>query len=315
MRNPSKPVASKEGSSSSLPNAKRSGRAADQRGTKGGRHFRVRDYLPEILLTCALLVGVGIMLYPTISDWWNDMHQSQAIATYQKAVEDNSAQKNQQMWDDAVAYNASLPHDNSRFTLSAEQEQQYDSLLDVTGTGIMGYVEIPKINVELPIYHGTDSSILQVAIGHIPGSSLPVGGEGTHCVISGHRGLPSARLFTDIDQLAEGDLFTLNVLGQTLTYQVDQIRIVLPDQLDDLAIDDGMDLCTLVTCTPYGVNTHRLLVRGHRVANESVAAIDGDATRVNPVLVAAVLTGVTVVVVLVVWAVRRRRAGMPTSFR
>ena len=172
----------------------------------------------------------------------------------------------------------------------------------------MGYVDIPKINVNLPIYHGTDDTVLQVAIGHIAGSSLPVGGQGTHCVVSGHRGLPSARLFSDIDQLREGDVFMLHTLGQTMTYQVDQIRTVLPNELDDLAIDPGLDLCTLVTCTPYGVNTHRLLVRGHRIPNEQVATFEGDASRVDPVLVAGIVTGAVFVVLLVVRGVRRGRA-------
>jgi sortase A len=269
----------------------------------------LRAHALDLLLGCVLLFGVGLLLYPTVSDWWNNMHQSQAIATYQKAVQDNSAEKNKKMWDAAVAYNAALPHDDSRFEMTAAQRKVYEQTLDVTGTGIMGYVEIPKISVRLPIYHGTDSSILQIAIGHIPGSSLPVGGLGTHCVISGHRGLPSARLFTDIDQLREGDLFTLNVLGKTLTYQVDQIRVVLPNQLDDLAIDDGLDLCTLVTCTPYGVNTHRLLVRGHRVPNRSAALAAGDTSRVSPVLVAALATVLAAAVAaLVRLAIDRRRA-------
>ncbi|MCI6681813.1 class C sortase [Parafannyhessea umbonata] len=269
----------------------------------------LRAHALDLLLGCVLLFGVGLLLYPTVSDWWNNMHQSQAIATYQKAVQDNSAEKNKKMWDAAVAYNAALPHDDSRFEMTAAQRKVYEQTLDVTGTGIMGYVEIPKISVRLPIYHGTDSSILQIAIGHIPGSSLPVGGLGTHCVISGHRGLPSARLFTDIDQLREGDLFTLNVLGKTLTYQVDQIRVVLPNQLDDLAIDDGLDLCTLVTCTPYGVNTHRLLVRGHRVPNRSAALAAGDTSRVSPVLVAVLATVlVAAVAALVRLAIGRRRA-------
>lgn len=269
------------------------------------------SYIPEILLVCALLIGIAIMLYPTISDWWNDMHQSQAIASYQQAVSDNSAEKNQEMWDAAVAYNSSLPRDNGRFTLTDEEKEEYESLLDVTGTGIMGYVEIPKINVSLPIYHGTDAGILEIAVGHIPGSSLPVGGLGTHCVISGHRGLPSARLFTDIDQLNEGDLFTLNVLGQTLTYQVDQVRIVWPDELDDLAIDEGLDLCTLVTCTPYGVNDHRLLVRGHRVDNAALAVIDGDAVQVSPAATGLVVTALVAAigaVAVVVIRLRRRMA-------
>lgn len=265
----------------------------------------LRTHVLEILLVCVLLAGLGMMLYPSVSDWWNSMHQTQAIATYEKAVSDNSAERNKQLWDDAVAYNASLPHDESRFHLSDEERAKYERTLDVTGTGIMGYVEIPKISVSLPIYHGTDATVLQIAIGHIPGSSLPVGGQGTHCVISGHRGLPSARLFTDIDQLHEGDLFMLNVLGKTLTYQVDQIRVVLPDELDDLAIDDGQDYCTLVTCTPYGVNTHRLLVRGHRVPNQGAAVADGDMVQVSPAIVAAVITAVVLAVALLVRAVVR----------
>ncbi|MST72776.1 class C sortase [Olsenella porci] len=265
----------------------------------------LRTHVPEILLVCVLLAGLGMMLYPSVSDWWNSMHQTQAIATYEKAVSDNSAERNKQLWDDAVAYNASLPHDESRFNLSDEERAKYEKTLDVTGTGIMGYVEIPKISVSLPIYHGTDATVLQIAIGHIPGSSLPVGGQGTHCVISGHRGLPSARLFTDIDQLREGDLFMLNVLGKTLTYQVDQIRVVLPDELDDLAIDDGQDYCTLVTCTPYGVNTHRLLVRGHRVPNQGAAVADGDMVQVSPAIVAAAITVVVLAVALLVREVAR----------
>lgn len=267
----------------------------------------LRAHALDLLLGCVLLFGVGLLLYPTVSDWWNSMHQSQAIATYQKAVQDNSAARNKKLWDAAVAYNESLPHDDSRFRMSAAQTRRYDSTLDVTGTGIMGYVQIPKISVSLPIYHGTDSAVLQVAIGHIPGSSLPVGGLGTHCVISGHRGLPSARLFTDIDQLREGDLFMINVLGKTLTYQVDQIRVVLPDKLDDLAIDDGLDLCTLVTCTPYGVNTHRLLVRGHRVPNRTAALAAGDTSLVSPVLVAALVTALVAAVLALARLERGRR--------
>jgi sortase A len=275
----------------------------------------LRTHVPEVLLSCALLVGVGMMLYPSVSDWWNSMHQSRAIATYQQAVSDNSADANQRMWDEAVAYNQSLPRDGGRFTLTDEERARYERTLDVTGTGIMGYVEIPKISVSLPVYHGTDDTVLQIAVGHIPGSSLPVGGEGTHCVVSGHRGLPSARLFTDIDQLREGDVFMLHVLGKTLPYQVDQIRVVLPDELDDLAVDDGLDLCTLVTCTPYGVNTHRLLVRGHRVPNQVAAIADGDAVQVSPALVALALTALALVAALVVRAVLRlvRGAGGTTK--
>lgn len=154
-----------------------------------------------------------------------------------------------------------------------EEKQYYEQLLNVSGNGIMGYIEIPSIDVMLPIYHGTSEEVLQVAIGHIEGSSLPIGGESTHSVISGHRGLPSSRLFTDIDQLSEGDTFTLMVLDEVLTYEVDQIRIVEPEDISLLAIEEGQDLCTLVTCTPYGVNSHRLLVRGHRVENQGTGGM------------------------------------------
>ncbi len=263
--------------------------------------------IAEIILGCLLLAGLGMMLYPTVSDWWNKQHQSEAIATYQQAVSDNSAEKNQELWDEAVAYNATLQPGTSRFTLTEDELAQYESLLNVTGTGIMGYVRIPKINVELPIYHGTDDATLQIGVGHIPGSSLPVGGLGTHTVISGHRGLPSARLFTDIDQLEEGDLFEIDVLGKTLTYQVDQIRTVLPDELQDLDIDPNMDLATLVTCTPYGVNTHRLLVRGHRVDTQQLAAIDGNATKIDPVIAALAATAAVALIFCLVRAIVQKR--------
>lgn len=266
----------------------------------------------EILLFVALAAGIGMMLYPTVSDWWNGMHETQAIASYEQAVQDNGTQRNQELWDEAVAYNQTLGQGLGRFSLTEDEQAAYEKVLDVTGTGIMGYVEIPKIGVKLPIYHGTDQATLQIAVGHIPGSSLPVGGAGTHCVISGHRGLPSARLFTDIDQLQEGDVFELKVLGRTLAYQVDQIRIVLPDELEDLEIDPSRDLCTLVTCTPYGVNTHRLLVRGHRIDTASLAALDGNATRIDPVLVATILTAMVLAFVIAVRSAAkalRKRAG------
>ena len=235
-------------------------------------------------MIAGLMAGILMMAYPTISNWWNDLHQSRAIAGYVEQVSDMSAEESSKMWDAACAYNAELLNKaGDRFVLTDEEKEEYERTLDVTGTGIMGYVNIPKIGVELPIYHGTDQAVLEIAVGHIEGSSLPVGGKGTHCVISGHRGLPSARLFTDIDQLQEGDTFQLQVLNRTLTYEVDQIRIVLPDELGDLAIDPEQDYCTLVTCTPYGVNTHRLLVRGHRIEQTQTALpVSADAVQIDP---------------------------------
>lgn len=243
----------------------------------------------NIILVLLLLIGLSLILYPSVSDYWNSFHQSRAIANYAEAVADIDNEQYEALWQSAVKYNENLAEIGVQWEPTEEQLEAYRRELDVTGTGVMGYIEIQKINCFLPIYHSTEESVLQIAIGHIEGSSLPVGGESTHCVLSGHRGLPSARLFTDIDQLGEGDTFVLRTLDETLTYQVDQIRIVLPYELDDLQIQPGRDLCTLVTCTPYGVNTHRLLVRGHRVENAPEARqirVTGDAFMIDSLVVA-----------------------------
>ncbi len=241
-----------------------------------------------IVLVLVMIAGLGLLLYPTFSDWWNSFHQSRAIASYVRTAASMDEEEYERMLQEAEAYNAALLSKPNRFVLTEEEEKEYASLLDVTGTGIMGYVEIPSINVSLPIYHGIEESVLQVAIGHITGSSLPVGGAGTHCAISGHRGLPSAKLFTDIDQLDKGDTFLLQVLGRTLTYEVDQIRTVLPQEMNDLKIDPEEDYCTLITCTPYGINTHRLLVRGRRIPNLSRDVnVIADAIRIDPVIAAS----------------------------
>ena len=248
----------------------------------------IRKHFTTILLVLILLTGVSLLLYPTVSDYWNSFHQSQAIASYVEAVAEIDNTNYEKMWQEAVAYNEKLKDNSGRWTPTDEELEEYERLLNVSDTGIMGYIEIPKIKVSLPIYHGTDEAILQIAIGHIPGSSLPVGGKGTHCVVSGHRGLPSAKLFTDLDQLEEGDLFMMRILDETLTYEVDQVRIVEPEELSDLEIDEDKDLCTLVTCTPYGINSHRLLVRGHRVENlkEDTIRVTADAQQIDPVMVA-----------------------------
>lgn len=231
----------------------------------------MRKHLTTLALVLLLLVGVGLMHYPTVSDVWNRAQQSYAIANYDKTVRNTPTEDYVPLWEAARAYNAALPPDDTRFTPDDASHAAYNELLN-TGNGIMGYLEIPSIGVKLSLYHGTDEAVLQVAAGHIEGSSLPTGGAGTHCVISGHTGLPSARLFTDLDQLAPGDTFALHVLDATLTYTVDQITTVLPTELDELAIDPQQDYCTLVTCTPYGVNSHRLLVRGRRTETPVAAA-------------------------------------------
>lgn len=263
-----------------------------------------------IALIIVFFVGVSVLLYPTVSDYWNSLHQSQAIATYADSVENMDEQDYEKLWDAAVSYNQKLFQSGHGLGLKDEEKEEYNELLDVSGTGIMSYVEIPKIKCSLPIYHGTDEGVLQIAVGHIEGSSLPVGGLNTHCVLSGHRGLPSAKLFSNLDKLEEGDIFMIRTLDQTLTYEVDQIRIVLPDEVEDLKIEEGKDLCTLVTCTPYGINTHRLLVRGHRVANQEEAEavrVTADAMLVDNRIVAMCIAVPVLVLLLIYVAFGGRR--------
>lgn len=229
---------------------------------------RKRGPKPSTVIAIVVLVaGIGVVAYPTVADWWNSYNQSRAIATYVATVESIDPADKQKMLDDAHAYNERLLADPNRYNMNDEELAEYESLLNPTGKGIMGYVQINSIGVDYPIYHGMDEKVLQVAIGHLEGTSLPVGGDSTHAVISGHRGMPSAKLFTNLDRLTEGDTFTITVLDQTITYEVDQIRVVLPEDLSELEIVRGADLFTLITCTPYGINTHRLLVRGHRIDN------------------------------------------------
>ena len=293
-------------------NQQNTAKAAPGGGDRKRQKKKRRGHLVDAILILAVLIGAGLLAYPGFSDWWNDLHQSRAIAGYVEQVADMSAEKNDQIWKEAQAYNKKLTgKSGDRFLLTDEEKAAYERTLNVTGTGIMGYVNIPKIGVSLPIYHGTDPAVLEIAVGHIEGSSLPVGGKGTHCVISGHRGLPSAKLFTDIDQLQEGDTFQLQVLSRTLTYEVDQIRIVLPDELSDLAIDPDKDYCTLVTCTPYGVNTHRLLVRGHRIDEaQTELTVSADAVQIEPRYVVPFLT-LPILALIALWILLSsgRRAG------
>lgn len=261
-----------------------------------------------IVLLLVFIAGLCLLLYPGISDWWNSFNQSRAVASYVDQVTNLTNEDYERMLKEARSYNQDLLGFSNRYHPTDAEHERYLDTLNVTDDGIMCYVEIPSIRVSLPVYHGVDDAVLQVAIGHIEGSSLPVGGASTHCVISGHRGLPSAELFSNIDQLIEGDHFMLQTLGETLTYEVDQIRIVEPDELDDLEIEEGRDLCTLVTCTPYGVNTHRLLVRGHRVANDPDAIrVDPDARQIDPVYVAPFVAAPIIVLLLVALLMSDRR--------
>ena len=265
-------------------------------------HMKKKNW-SNIILIVVFFVGLSVLLYPTVSDYWNSLHQSRAIATYSDAVEEMDTSDYERMWAEADAYNEKLYESGHGLGLAEDEKEEYESILDVSGTGIMSYIEIPSIKCSLPIYHGTDEAVLQIAVGHIEGSSLPVGGVNTHCVLSGHRGLPSAKLFSDLDKLEEGDLFMIRTLDQTLTYEVNQIRIVLPEEIDDLKIVEGEDLCTLVTCTPYGINTHRLLVRGHRVANQEDAEnirVTAEAMQVDTRIVAA-FVAIPILLVLLIW--------------
>lgn len=251
----------------------------------------MKNKLTTFLLFLVFLAGLSLLLYPTVSDYWNSFTQSRAIASYAEEVANMDEEKYTEIWDAAAKYNISLLDRHNAYLLSEEQKNEYEALLNLAGNGVMGYVEIPSIGCSLPIYHGTSESVLQIAVGHLEWTSLPVGGTSTHCVISGHRGLPSAKLFTDLDELAEGDIFMLRVLNEILTYEVDKISIVEPDDTVNLLIETDKDYCTMVTCTPYGINTHRLLVRGHRIENieeSKVIRVTADAIQIEPMIVAPI---------------------------
>lgn len=247
--------------------------------------------LSTAILILAFLIGLSLLLYPALSDYWNQFHQSKAIDEYAEEVALLDEEEYEKLWTEANAYNADTANRSNSFVQTDTQKEDYGDLLNINGTGVMGYIEIPSIDCNLPIYHGTSNSVLQRAIGHIDWTSLPVGGESTHCVLSGHRGLPSAKIFTNLSKVVAGDIFMIRVLDETLTYEVDQILTVEPEDTTALQIEDGEDLCTLVTCTPYGINTHRLLVRGHRVENQAQAQavrVTADAIQIEPVTVAPI---------------------------
>lgn len=278
---------------------------------------RQNNSISTVVLVLILLVGVSLLLYPTVSDYWNSFHQSRAITDYAEEVANLDENQYNSIWNAAWEYNRTLLSRSTGFALPESMKEEYNSLLNISGLGVMGYIEIPAINCTLPIYHGTEESVLQIAIGHLEWSSLPVGGESSHCVLSGHRGLPSAKLFTNLDKLVEGDRFLLRVLDTVLTYEVDQILIVEPQEVKDLQIVEGEDLCTLVTCTPYGINTHRLLVRGHRVENDAEAVkirVTADAVQIEPMIVAPVVAMpmLLVLLILVLLPRKSRKGGKRT---
>lgn len=248
--------------------------------------------LTTLVLSAAFVAGLALLLYPSAANYVNSMHQTREIASYAEEVQGLSADERAAVLKAAVDYNSGLLSRDNVYGLPPERAKQYPELLNVSGTGVMGYIEIPSLDVRLPVYHGTSDAVLQMAVGHVDWSSLPVGGTGTHAVLSGHRGLPSSKLFTHLDRLVIGDVFILRVLNETLAYEVDQIRIVDPADADPLRVIEGQDLCTLVTCTPYGINTHRLLVRGHRVAaapSARAVRLTSEAVQIRPAVVAPFL--------------------------
>lgn len=277
-----------------------------------GEFCYMKGKLSSLKFIIGLMIGLSLLLYPSFSNYWNELHQSRAISKYVERIENLDESESERIWQNAVEYNQQL--------YSNGEAEGYDNQLNPVGNGLMGYIEIPVLGEVLPIYHSTNEDVLQIAIGHLDWTSLPVGGENTHCILSGHRGLPSARLFTDLDRLEEGDLFMIRVLDTLMTYEVDTIQIVKPYETNNLYIEQGKDLCTLVTCTPYGVNTHRLLVTGHRVDNQAeteVIRVTSDAMLVNPHIVALCIgipLALTMVIVLTKLDTDKKRKNIINNF-
>lgn len=247
----------------------------------------VKKNLVNLILILIFLTGAGLIAYPTVSDWYNSYHQSLIVMEYAEKVSGMDKETMDAIWASAETYNQKVSRLGNNWSPGDEWIAAYLQELSFDEKGVMGYIQIPKFDLKIPIYHTTEEQYLQKGIGHMAGTSLPIGGEGTHSVLSGHRGLPTARLFTDLDKMVVGDKFQFTILNRTLSYEVDQIRIVEPEDFSQLNIVNDMDYCTLFTCTPYGINTHRLLVRGHRIktANGSVD-VPSDAMQYEPVLIA-----------------------------
>ena len=262
-----------------------------------------------ILLVLMLFVGVCVLLYPSVSQYWNSKTQTRAVDNYQDILNSLKKEDFTAYFQEAEEYNASLAALKSPL-MDYPQLTGYNNILNINGNGIMGYISIPKLGVELPLYHGVSAEVLNIACGHLEGTSLPIGGEGTHCVLSAHRGLPHAKLFTELDKMELGDTFQLTVLDRTMTYQVDQIKVVRPDEINGIQIIPGQDLCTLLTCTPYGINSHRLLVRGTRIENAPpVLYITSNAYRIDSLVATPVVAAPILLVLLIVLMVKYRDTG------
>ena len=280
-------------------------------GGKKKKSHRVSN----LILVLILLAGIAIAGYPAFSEYWNSMHQSRAIMGYAERIAEMSNEEYDHVWQAAMEYNRRLSADPNQWDMSEDELSDYESQLNVDGTGNMGFISIPKINVDLPVYHGTSDAVLQTSIGHIDGTSLPAGSVhpdpddydqvefGSHSVLSGHRGLPSAKLFSELDAMEIGDVFYLTILDQTLTYRVDDISVIVPEDSSSLVIHPGKDYCTLMTCTPYGINTHRLLVRGIRVENDKELVdvrVTADALKIEPIYVVPFIAG-PVLILMILW--------------
>ncbi len=269
----------------------------------------IRRNLLSGVMVIGLLVGIGLLAYPSVANYWNQFHQTRAIMSYSEAVDNMSTEDYKKILNSAREYNVRLAERGLHWVMNDADRAAYEKELNIDGSGIMGYISVPKFHIKVPIYHGTEESVLQVAIGHLETTSLPVGGKSTHTQVSGHRGLPSARLFTDLDKIKEGDTWTITVLNETLTYECDQIRIVEPEDFSELGLIEGEDLCTLITCTPYGINTHRLLVRGHRVPNaQGSAEVTADGIQIEPIYIAPILAIPAIILLLIILLVSTRRA-------
>lgn len=263
-----------------------------------------------LLLILIFLAGLSLLLYPSVSNYWNSLRQSRLVSKYMEDVSKLENQEKLRILEEAEAYNRELAKTKSHFVLSPEERERYENTLDVSGTGVMGYLEIPRIGVSLPIYHGTENVVLEFAVGHLEGSSVPVGGPDTHSVLTGHTGLPSARLLTDLEDLEIGDIFYVQIMDETLTYEIDQRRVVLPEVTKDLEIVEGEDYCTLVTCTPYRVNSHRLLVRGHRIetARSAMMRFSADAIQIDPLIVFPFLAAPILLILFLLLMLRPKRS-------
>ena len=277
---------------------------------------RKKSKSSTILMIFIFIIGISLIVYPTLANKWNSFHQTKMIIHHAENVAKLTPEECEKYRAAAVKYNEALRTNSGRWNITHKERELYNSLLVTDETGIMSTIEIPKIKVNLPIYHGTGKDVLQEAIGHLEGTSLPVGGKGTHCVLSGHRGLPSAKLFTDLDKLSEGDTFLLYTLDEILTYEIDQIRVLEPTDLSTLDIDAEKDYCTIFTCTPYGINTHRLMLRGHRIQNASPEImVTAEALQIDEISVALIIGVPLLIIIFIVALIKGRKRRIPMRMR